>query len=250
MADFFLVFGDARRKINAVQERLANPKPTLREFSKHLTASINENIRAGGTGWPPYAESTRKRMQATGTSQITKRGTVRMNRINRTVRAIKRINAEVVEHGWSDATREKFAKLQKKIDNFRKAEARAAKRGDRTAEAQRTIAKLDGRELSAKDARQLERARKTVEAAQKDRLGKRVAENRQLLHNMPKTIRSKIDGNTLLTYSRADKIGKIHNEGDGKTPKRQFLPPPDMDAELEYLAGLLEAEWGQAWDKA
>lgn len=249
MAEFFLVFGDARRKIDAVQQRLANPKPTLRQFSKHLTASINQNIRAGGTGWPPYAESTLKKMRATGTSQITKRGTVRANRIARTVGAIKRIDAEVRANGWTDATRAKFAKLQKRLENFRKAEARAASQGARTAKAQQIIASLERRDLSTKDRRALERARKTVEAAKQDRLGKRVAENRQLLHNIPRTIRSKIDGNTLLTYSRADKIGKIHNEGSGRTPQRQFLPPTDMDAQLEYLAGLLEAEWGQAWDR-
>jgi len=246
---FTLQWGELRRSIHAVQERLANPAPVLKQFSRKLSADIKENIRGGGAGWPPYAASTLKRLQSTGSSQITARGTVRANRINRTVRALKKINAQVIEHGWTDQTREKYEKLQKRIKAFRKAETRAKEQGERAAAAAQTLEELKRGPLNRKDARRAEKAQKAIEVAGKDKLGKRQSEGRQLLHGIPGTIRNKIDGNVLLTYSRADKIGKVHNEGAGRTPKRSFLPPPNMEAQLEYLASLLESELGQAWDK-
>ena len=55
--------GDVRASIRALRERLANPAPVLRELARKVTADVRANIKAGGTGWPPYAESTRKRVE-------------------------------------------------------------------------------------------------------------------------------------------------------------------------------------------
>ena len=210
---FELQWGDVRRSINAVQERLENPRPVLREFSRHLTREIRENIKSGGSGWPPYAESTLRRMEATGTSQVTKRGTVRADRIKKTASAMRKLEKKVRDQGWTEESRKKYERLRKRLANYKKAEARAKKKDP----AKRSI-------------------------------GKRQSEKRKLLEKVPGTIRAKITGNTLLTYSAADEVGAVHNYGEGKEPKREFLPPPNMGAQLDHLAGLLESDLGQAWE--
>lgn len=202
-----------RRAIHATQEQLADPKPALKLFSKKLTADIKANIEAGGTGWPPYAASTLKRMQSAGTSQISARGTVRSDRIKRTLKALKRLERHVRDNGWDVETRAKYAKIEKRIKNFKKAEARAAKRGVRT-------------------------------------LGKRQSERHPMLQRIPGTIRNKLEETSLLTYSRADEVGKVQNDGGGRTPKREFLPPPNLEENLAYLAELLERPIVEIWDRA
>lgn len=210
---FELQWGDVRRSINVVQERLENPRPVLREFSRHLTKEIRENIKSGGSGWPPYAESTLRRMEATGTSQVTKRGTVRADRIKKTASAMRKLEKKVRDQGWTEESRKKYERLKKRLANYKKAEARAQKKDP----AKRSI-------------------------------GKRASEKRKLLEKMPGTIRAKITGNTLVTYSAADEVGAAHNYGEGKEPKREFLPPPNMGAQIDHLAGLLESDLGQAWE--
>ena len=210
---FELQWGEVRRSINAVQERLENPKPVLREFSRHLTKEIRENIKAGGSGWPPYAESTLKRMEATGTSQISKRGTVRADRVKKTASALKKLEKRVRNEGWTEKSKKQYERLKKRLANYKKAEARSRKK----------------------------------DAAARN-IGKRVSEKRKLLQGMPGTIRAKIVGNTLVTYSAADEVGAAHNYGEGVEPKREFVPPPNMGAQLDHLAGLLESDLGQAWE--
>ncbi len=201
-----------RRAIHATQEQLANPKPALKLFSKKLTEDIKKNIQSGGTGWPPYAASTLKRMESTGTSQISARGTIRVDRVKKTVKAMQKLQKHVRDNGWDPESKAKYAKLEKRIKNFKKAEARAAKRGVRT-------------------------------------LGKRQSEVHPMLQRIPGTIRNKIEATSLLTYSRADEVGKIQNDGGGKTPKREFLPPPNMEENLEYLASLLERPIAEIWER-
>lgn len=210
---FVLQWGEAQRSIWATQERLANPKPVLREFSRHLTADIKENIRSGGSGWAPYGASTLKRLESTGTSQVSRRGTVRADRVRRTLVQLRQVQKAVQDGGWTPKLRAKYDRLEKRIANYRKAEERTKKK-----------------------------------AAGNRKIGPRVAEKHALLHRIPGTIRSKIQGNVLITYSKADEVGLVHNEGAGRDPKREFLPPPNMEANLEYLAGLLESDLGQAWE--
>ncbi len=210
---FELQWGEVRRSIHAVQERLENPKPVLREFSRHLTREIRENIKSGGSGWPPYAASTLARMEATGTSQVSKRGTVRADRIKKTAGAMRKLEKRVRNEGWTDKSKKQYERLRKRLANYKKVEARAKKQDPA-----------------------------------KRNLGKRQSEKRKLLQGMPGTIRAKIKGNTLLTYSAADEVGAAHNYGEGKEPKREFLPPPNMGAQLDHLAGLLESDLGQAWE--
>ena len=199
--------------IEAVQERLDNPKPVLRQFSRKLIKDIRENIKAGGTGWPPKAASTLAREQATGTSQISKRGTVRSNRIKRTLVQMRRLERKIGDEGWTKDNKKKYAALKKRYDNYVKAEGRSQRK----------------------------------EASQR-KIGKRVSESHELLERMPGTIRSAFQGNTLIVYSKANKVGAIHNEGEGRDPKREFIPPPNMDESMRYLKELLESDLGQAWE--
>jgi len=210
---FVLQWGEVRRSINAVQERLANPKPVLREFSRHMTKDIRENIQAGGTGWPPKAPSTVKREESTGTSQVSKRGTLRADRVKRTVRQMKKLERKVRDEGWTDENRRKYDRLKKRLANYKKAEARAKKQD-----------------------------------ASKRNIGRRQSEKRRLLQGMPGTIRNKLDGNILTTYSKANEVGAAHNYGEGRDPKREFIPPPNMEQNLDHLAELMESDLGQAWE--
>lgn len=210
---FVLQWGELKRSIKATQERLANPEPVLREFSKHLTKDIKDNIAGGGSGWAPYAPATLKRLETTGTSQVSRRGTIRSDRVRKTLVQLRQVQKAVQNHGWTPALRTKYERLEKRIANYKKAEARAAKKPS---------------------------------AARK--IGPRRAEKHGLLHRIPGTIRSSIEGNVLTTYSKADEVGLVHNEGGGRDPKREFLPPPNMEQNLEYLAQLLESDLGQAWE--
>jgi hypothetical protein len=211
---FELQWGEVKRSINAMQERLANPKPVLREFSKGFSDDIKANIEAGGTGWPPKAASTLKREESTGTSQVSKRGTIRADRVKKTASAMKKLERKVRDQGWTPENRKKHERLKKRLANYKKAELRAKKKD-----------------------------------ASKRNIGKRVSEKGgPLLKRIPGTIRSKIDKNVLVTYSKADEVGAAHDYGEGRTPKREFLPPPDMERQLDRLANLLESDLGQAWE--
>jgi hypothetical protein len=246
---FELEWGEIKRSIRAVKERLENPKPVLREFSRRLTKDIKDNIASGGVGWPPKAASTLKREEGTGTSQVTRRGTIRSDRIKKTVRQMKRLEREVRDKGWSVESRKKYERLKKRLASFKRAESGAARRAERAAQAGQVVAELGGKSLgNIKELRKLERARKTLADASKDRLGKRVSEKRKLLQRMPGTIRNKLRGNVLVTYSKADEVGAAHNYGEGREPKREFLPPPNMEKNLDVLADLMESSLGQAWE--
>lgn len=210
---FTLQWGEVKRSINATQERLANPRPVLRAFSRILTKDIRENIAAGGVGWAPYAASTLKRLESTGTSQISKRGTVRASRVARTVSAMKKLERKIRAEGWTKENRKKYDRLAKRLKNYAKAEERAQ--------------------------------RKPAEAR---KIGRRQSEKRKLLQGMPGTIRASINGNVLSTYSAANEIGKAHNDGEGREPERKFLPPPNMPRHLEELADMMESDLGQSWE--
>jgi len=210
---FMLQWGEIKRSINAVQERLANPKPVLRKFSKDITEDIKANIEAGGVAWPPKAPSTIKREESSGTSQTTKRGTIRADRIRKTSSQIKSLLRKVRDEGWTEKNKKKYERLKKRLANYSKAEARAQKKD-----------------------------------ASKRNIGKRQSEKRQLLQGMPGTIRNKLERNTLTTYSKADEVGAAHDYGEGRTPKREFIPPPNMQKHLDNLANLMESDLGQAWE--
>ena len=242
--------GDVRASIRALKERLANPAPVLRELARKVTADVRANIKAGGTGWPPYAESTRKRLEATGTSQVSAKGTIRADRVKRTLKQLGRIEKQAKKTGWTPDLSTKVDKLRKRLGSYRKAEAAAARRGERAAKAEQTIESLRSGPLTAKESRRADRAKATLVDTKKDRLGKRQAANHPLLNRIPGTIRSKLidDGRTLYVYSRAGIVGAIHNVGVGKTPKRQFLPPPNMPEVMAYFKELMESDLGQAWD--
>lgn len=210
---FTLQWGEVKRSINAMQERLANPKPVLKEFSRGFTEAIKTNIEEGGTGWPPKAPSTIEREENSGTSQVTKRGTIRADRIKKTASQIKILLRKVRDEGWTEKNKKKYGRLKKRLDNYKKAEQRSKKKHH-----------------------------------SKRNIGPRQGEKRKLLGRMPGTIRSKLSRNVLVTYSKADEVGAAHDYGEGRTPKREFIPPPHMERHLDRLAELMESDLGQAWE--
>jgi hypothetical protein len=224
-----LEWGGVERQIDALVEHLQNPAPVLKEFSKGLSKAVKDNIKSGGAGWPPYAQSTLKRLGSLGTSQVTRAGKIRASRIKKTVSAIKRHEKKLHTQGWSPAWQEKTEKLKKRLTAYRKAEAVARSRGEKAANAEQTLSELRQGPLTRADSRKAERARKAVENAKTDRIGKRQSETRKLLEKMPGTIRSRVkptsDGARLTVFSAAGPVGGAHNYGEGRDPQRLFLPP-------------------------
>lgn len=214
---------EALAGIEAMQEFLENPAPIARAWAKGYKASVKATLAQGGKGSIPYAESTRKRMEATGTSQITKRGTVRSDRIKRTANQIKRHAKKLQDDGWSPDWQKKQDALQNRLANYQKAEARAQKKD-----------------------------------ASKRKIGKRQSErNQHPLQNMSKTIVSKItgegDGLNISVFSRVDEVGAIHDEGGpagkgAQEPKREFIVTPDFDQQIERLGEMIASGAVEAFD--
>ncbi len=240
-----------RASIRAVRERMENPTTVFKELARKIREDIKHNIAAGGPGFKPYAESTKKRLESTGTSQISRLGTVRSDRVKKTLKQVARIMKKIEKDGWNPAIGAKLGKLKKRAENYRKAEASASRRTTRIEAAEaRLQGELSRGPLTLKEHKAAERARAIIEDSKKDRLGKRQASGHTLLGRIPGTIRSKLldDGQTLYIYSKAGKVGAVHNAGSGKTPQRQFLPPPNMPEVMAYFKHLMESELGQAWD--
>lgn len=213
-------FSEVFQGINALEEHLDNPAPVLRKFSKGYRASVKATIAAGGIGSKPYAESTQKRLESTGTSLVSARGTIRVDRRKRVQSAIKR-NAKVLDRdGWSPDWQKKQDRLSKRLDSLEKAESRAAKK------------------KGARD------------------IGKRQSErNQHPLQNMGKTIRASAKNDTLRVYSAADMVGKAQDEGAGKggkkrsvTPDRPYIKTPDFDQQVQRLAHMFEQDLEEAFD--
>lgn len=241
------------RSIDALIENLENPKPVLRQFaSKVLIPATKANIATGGAGWPPYAKSTLERMQATGTSQVTKRGTIRANRRKRFASALKKHARKLQKQGWSQDWQNKQERLEKRIANYDEAIAREERFGTKAAKAKETLADLTANPGKRGADKKRERAQKTLTQA-KNRLGKRQSEVRKLLQGMPGTIRATVrstgDGMRLVVYSAAGPVGGAHNYGEGRDPQREFLPPPNLGEHLETLAQLMEKRFDKAWER-
>lgn len=243
----------AERSINALIEHLENPKPVLRQFaSKVLIPAVRQNIASGGTGWPPYAASTMKRMQASGTSQVTARGTIRANRRKKFASAINKHAKALKRNGWSQDWQNKQDRLEKRIANYDKAIAREQRIGAEAAKAKAQLEDLTRNPGQRGAEKKRERAEKKI-AKSKDRIGKRQSETRKLLQAMPGTIRAAVrvsDGvGKAIIYSAAGPVGGAHNYGEGRDPMRQFLPPPNMSEHMETLAKLLERDYDKAWER-
>jgi len=215
---FVLRWGDTERSINALKERLANPKPVLRVFSKKVIADVKENIERGGVNWPPPADSTVERWEREGaTGKEVSSYEANLNKRAKALGSrIRKLQRLAGTKGWTPALRARAESLDRALKRLRKQEQR-----------------LTGGKVKRK----------------KDATGAVIPEGpRKLLRRMPGTIRSKIATNGLRIYSAAGEIGAAHDYGAGKTPKREFLPPPNMDANMDYLAELLESDMGQAWE--
>lgn len=246
-------YGEVEQSINALIENLQNPKPILRQWaSKVYIPAIRANIKSGGAGWPPYAKSTLERLQASGTSQVTKRGTVRANRRKRFKATLVKHARKLKKEGWSQAWQNKQDRLEKRLANYEKAIARANRYDEKVAQAKQRLEQTFAGDMKA--LRQIERARKIVRKdRERGRLGKRQSETQQLLKNMPGTIRPALkiseDGALLIIYSAAGPVGGAHNYGEGRDPMRQFLPPPDEQTHLATLGKMLEQRYDKAWAK-
>lgn len=239
------------RSINALVENLENPKPVLRQFaSRVLVPATKQNIASGGVGWAPYAKSTLERMQATGTSQVTARGTIRANRRKRFASAIKKHARKLQESGWSQDWQNTQDRLEKRLANYDKSLLRAQRLGEKAAKAKKTLDHLIANPGTKGADKKRAAAEKTL-AREKNKLGKRENERRRLLQAMPGTIRATVkpgeDGARLIVYSAAGPVGGAHNYGEGREPRREFLPPPDMGSHMATLAQLLEKRFDKAW---
>ena len=241
------------RSINALIEHLENPKPVLRQFaSKVLIPAVRQNITIGGTGWPPYAVSTLKRMQASGTSQVTARGTIRAGRRKKFASAIAKHAKALKRNGWSQDWQNKQERLEKRLANYDKAIAREQRIGAEAAKAKAQLEDLTRNPGQRGAEKKRQRAEKKIAKA-KNRIGMRAVNKRQLLQAIPGTIRAAVrkndSGGLLVVYSAAGPVGAAHNYGAGKTPTREFLPPPNMAEHMETLAKLLERDYDKAWEQ-
>lgn len=223
-------WGEVERAISTTEEILRNPRPLLRAFSKKLTKDIKTNIKDGGTGWPPFAESTLAKMKGELAGDLGKRGKVKAEKIRAALKSMATIEKAVRSNGWSTQLRLKYARLSKRLEKYKRQEERAKKlREWRTDESltQKQAARLLGKSKS------------TVYRWEKGL--------RPMFPRLAGTIRNRFVGDTLRTYSKADEIAAYHNEGAGKTPKRQFLPPPNMEETMQYLVDLMEGRLDEAW---
>lgn len=238
-------YEDITRSVRATQEALLNPKPRLRIVARFVTKTIRDLIKNEGAGtWRPYAASTLKRMQQTGTSDITQGGTARVSKLRKVGAQIEKIRKTVVVKGWNPKLRQKFDRLLKKAQSLRKQEGAHAGREERKTAAKATIERLRGNAKNAKELRQYERANETLKKLSRDRLGKRVAQTHKLLARMPGTIRAKLMGEVLRIYSKAGAVADAQND------MREFIPPPNMDEVMDFFKEVMEAETLAAWEKA
>lgn len=210
---FTLRHGEMRRSIRVAEEVLADPRDVLRAFGKVWLKDTKEWMAREGNGeWPPWAVSTRKKYEYTGTSQITKQGTVRKDRVARLAKAMKRTEASIKKEGATPKLRARLAKLRLQVDRIAKAERRVA----------------------AKDFK-------------KRTTGKSVIGKKKLLGRLPGSVRFRLaEGGVLRLYSKAGRLAEVHNSGEGKNPRREFVRV--TDEQLDVLAEMLETAVVEAWD--
>lgn len=268
-----LHWGELSRAIEHMGEVLDDPK-TLAPVAKRLRERAKTFVEGEGEGsWAPFAESTQKKRQNTGTSDITKHGKIRKSKVEKLEARIRAIKQRT-KQGWSNADRKAVAQLQKRANSLKAAAQRPHdvankataktdqikdKLGELTANLKAENLRPNG-SGAAKRRQQLQKqidratvrynkAKEQQEKAERARSfagrskGVSVAETRKMMPRMPGTIRVKTtrkDGDArITTYSKAGDVGFFHHEGAGKTPKRTIIPDPTED-DLAFAVQCIE----------
>jgi len=272
-----LRWGDLERPIEALEELLNDPK-TVRPFAQRLRDRAKAHIASEGGGtWPPFAESTLKKRQRTGTSAITKHGQIRAAEIRRIEGQIGKLQKKAQQGGWGAQERKKLARLQRRLEYLVKLKARpeeAAKKASSKTEAIRARMKDLAEKLRAAHAQpdrpglavrrqkmlarllklkqQRDQAEKAEQAAahattyEGRDVGKRVSETRKMMPRMGGTLRASVRRTgrgelTVIVYSKAGEVGLSHHEGLGRTRRREIIPEP-TEEDLDFLVDLLERQ--------
>lgn len=250
-------FGEVFEGIDALREHLENPKPVLRAWSNGYRAEVKAVLDAGGIGSKPYAESTLKRMQGTGTSLVTSRGDVRSDRVKRTAKAIKRNAGALERNGWSPDWQKKQDSLAKRLAGYQRAERSSAAKSDKVVKLKASVTERTGQFLgNIKAINKLARDRERLAKISTKNIGKKQSEARQHpLQNMAKTIRAKVYDDSIKIYSAAMDTGLAHDQGagpgdlkKGSTPQREFIKVPGFDSQVDRLAHMLETDLEEAFD--
>lgn len=278
-----LRWGEFQAALDLSRAAFDDPK-VLQPFARRQRERARKFIDGQGEGaWAPPAESTVKKWERTGTSDITKHGQVRVAKLRAVEKQIERMVRRAGKGGWGDADRRKIARLKKRAQKLRRAGSQAevnatatatkvgdvrAKMGELTEKLRelhrqpnkRGVAerrqKLLARILKMKQRRdQAEGAAAAARHATtyKGRdIGEREGATRKLMPRMPGTIRArvkKLGGGRLLvhTYSRAGDVGYYHDQGLANgAPKRTIIPPPNEE-DLRFAVALLEGRSIAPW---
>lgn len=208
------------KAIELTEAELGQLKATvLRPFGVITRGRIRDWLKSDGEGsWAPPADSTKKRWDATGTSQISKRGTVRAPVRQRLERQIQTLQERIKRGGYSERNKRALARLQKRIEKLQKAEEKAQ-----------------------------------AKPYQKRNIGKRVSEKRtKLLERMPGTLRVGIrqngDNFSILWYSQAGAVASFQENGFRTTPGRVIFDESLLDE--DQLAEMIADALARAWEEA
>ena len=213
LISFTLRAGEVTRGVTLAREVLENPAPVLREFGRFWLAETRAFMAAGGEGtWPPCSKSTREKYEHTGTSRITKQGTVRGDRVAKLAKSIASVRKAVQREGYTPQLRAKMNRLIKQSESLAKAE------------------------------RQTQR-----KAFTKRKIGKTLASQRKLLGRLPGSVRFKLLGSGVFRgYSKAGELAAVHDAGEGKNPKREFVRVTEK--QLDHLVEMLETAVVEGFD--
>lgn len=279
-----LRWGEFQRAIDTTREIMNDPK-TLKPFAKRMRERAKAFVEGQGDGaWAPPAASTVKKWERTGTSDITRHGRIRVDKIRHVEKQIKAMLDRAGKSGWGDADRKKIVRLKKRAAVLRAAggkpqadaEATAAKataareqegalaeklreehkQPNKKGSADRRQKMLARLEKLATKTREADAAAKWAEIGTTYK-GRNIGESeahrgRKLMPRMPGTIRAKSDvpeRNVLrvTVYSKAGKIGYLHHMGQAnRAPKRTIVPQAN-EADLDFAAHLLEGKCADAW---
>lgn len=117
-SEMILRWGPFERVVDALRNVLDDPKE-LRPFSARLRKKTKAFIEAEGDGqWAPPAESTKKRWERTGTSDVTKHGEIRAAAIHSINKKINKLQKNTSRNGWGDKDRQKLKELTQERQNL------------------------------------------------------------------------------------------------------------------------------------
>lgn len=222
MAEIKLKDDQGLRAIEITQEEMLNLKPSLREFGAITRKRAADWVESQGEGtWAPPAASTKKRWESTGTSQISKRGTVRAVVLQRLEKRVARLQESLQKNGYSQRNRDQLTKTLVRIQRLKKQEQSSQKK-----------------------------------AYGKRKIGKRQSEKRtRLMPKMAGTIRAGVsqrgENYVIRWYSKADEVAAAQEEGEGKGGSRRGRIILDESVIHEdELADMVTDALVRAWESA